>query len=505
VVVIDDQLGGVSEFVSGDDNGNNLLDPGETWVYSGSSVADTPGQHENIATVTAYSVDDDYQSQPLLASDPAYYFVESLKFFVVDAEEDATFTYTDGGSSTGSSDLVHENSDPRGAASNAAGDTLWVVDKDRNVFIYYQEGAKKGTVDSWKANKVSDKVQGITTDGTDIWIVQEDRKVFYFAGGASFTSGSYDPTSQFKLEDSDIGKPTGITTDGEYLWVVDKDRDRVYRYTTNGSFLDSWALDPENTKPTGITINPADPSDGTIWVVDKDRDQVFVYANGKTGGMLSGRFDLDPNNGKPEGIADPTLYDATGSSASKPVAQSNSDLPPDVNGDGYISPVDALLVIAALNHGQSGQLSGAAQDSPYLDVNNDGFVSPVDALIVIARLNRGEGEDGAEGEAGDLLSATAPPTGDSGSELLISQDPLTTETAVTSELAEGKQEVAESSLAVNTINYGSADGKSLAEFIDLSDVDELFDSIRLEETLDELTVAVHHENVKEVFRQMGGA
>ena len=49
--------------------------------------------------------------------------------------------------------------------SNVASNTLWVVDKDKIVYLYDDAGTSLG---DWKANGLSkDKVQGIATDGTD--------------------------------------------------------------------------------------------------------------------------------------------------------------------------------------------------------------------------------------------------------------------------------------------------------------------------------------------------
>jgi Dockerin type I domain len=79
----------------------------------------------------------------------------------------------------------------------------------------------------------------------------------------------------------------------------------------------------------------------------------------------------------------------------------NSVLPRDVNGDGKITPVDALLIISLLN--RFGSSRSVSQLTPpetgvfYPDVNDDGIVSPVDALLVISTLNRSGGS--AEGEA----------------------------------------------------------------------------------------------------------
>lgn len=57
----------------------------------------------------------------------------------------------------------------------------------------------------------------------------------------------------------------------------------------------------------------------------------------------------------------------------------NADNPFDVNGDSSVSPLDALLVINALE-------SGASDSDLYLDVNADQGVSPMDALLVINEL-----------------------------------------------------------------------------------------------------------------------
>jgi large repetitive protein len=77
----------------------------------------------------------------------------------------------------------------------------------------------------------------------------------------------------------------------------------------------------------------------------------------------------------------------------------NSSNPEDVNGDGFVSPIDALLIINKLNSGGVGPLGngngeGETGGSFYPDTNNDGFLSPIDALGVINKLNlpKGSGE-----------------------------------------------------------------------------------------------------------------
>ena len=86
----------------------------------------------------------------------------------------------------------------------------------------------------------------------------------------------------------------------------------------------------------------------------------------------------------------------------------------DVNGDTFVTPIDALLIINDLNYRGSRKLPNPPQPPfvppPFLDVNRDGFVTPVDALLVINYLNtggEGEGESGAEGEGPSVNLAAA--------------------------------------------------------------------------------------------------
>ena len=68
----------------------------------------------------------------------------------------------------------------------------------------------------------------------------------------------------------------------------------------------------------------------------------------------------------------------------------NSEWPEDVRGDGNVIPLDALLVINAINNGDAGPLAPPTEPGtppPYLDVSADNFLSPIDALLVINYIN----------------------------------------------------------------------------------------------------------------------
>ena len=72
----------------------------------------------------------------------------------------------------------------------------------------------------------------------------------------------------------------------------------------------------------------------------------------------------------------------------------------DVNGDGVVSPTDALLIINHLNKVGTGRLS-LPWTGRFVDVNGDDSVSPVDALQVINFLNTKASAEGEEAAAAD--------------------------------------------------------------------------------------------------------
>ena len=80
----------------------------------------------------------------------------------------------------------------------------------------------------------------------------------------------------------------------------------------------------------------------------------------------------------------------------------NALMPLDVNADGVVSPLDALLIINRLNASGARFMSGPNSAAPYCDTNADLMITPVDALLVINHLNEGIGD--AEGEENQLAN-----------------------------------------------------------------------------------------------------
>jgi hypothetical protein len=218
------------------------------------------------------------------------------------------------------------------------GSTVWVVDANNYVYVYTNHGVLLG---SWAAGGLPNNAQatGIATNGSDIWIVATGpgkNKVYKFSGAATLLSGTQSANSSFSLNNAD-SNPQDIVTDGTSFWVVDSSALKVFKYTLSGSLLGSWSIDPANAHPTGITVNPTNPSD--IWIVDSGTLKVYDYtaAASRTSGSqnASVTFALNPYDTDPQGIADPPAPD-TALTAGDSLVQ---ETPPDTIATPFVQPV----------------------------------------------------------------------------------------------------------------------------------------------------------------------
>ena len=228
--------------------------------------------------------------------------------------------------------------------------------------------------------------------------------------------------------------------------------------------------------PIGTELQVLNPSDGLLRNdVDADGDAIraelvsgpafgilnlnddgtFTYLN--TGGSLG---DVDSFTyraveiGNPNSASAPVVVSLTlnQSAFQNPIA----DLISDVNADGNVSAIDALLIINLLDRSlepNASTLSVSAIGTPppdFVDVNGDGAVSAIDALIVINQLDQrttaANGEQivsnfvpAANGEqvVSDFVSASTPAVADT----LLSNDsvPTSREDALDSILAMGME------------------------------------------------------------------
>ena len=174
---------------------------------------------------------------------------------------------------------------------------------------------------------------------------------------------------------------------------------------------DSAQLTRNTSTNISILANDSDadgvliPSSVTI-VTATTNGTATVNANGlvtykpNTGYVGSDRFTytVRDNDGTVSNVATVEI-----SVIANPLPWRNPQFFLDVNADGFVSPIDALLIINDLNYRGARRLPNPPQapfePPPYLDVSGDGFVSPNDALLVINHLNRAGGAGEGEGES----------------------------------------------------------------------------------------------------------
>jgi hypothetical protein len=92
----------------------------------------------------------------------------------------------------------------------------------------------------------------------------------------------------------------------------------------------------------------------------------------------------------------------------------------DVNDDGFVSPIDALILVNRVNSNGGGALGNGGGEGEssgerfYVDVNEDGFLSPLDILWVVNRINGsnagGEGESPIQAAPAIEVSTSDPGT-----------------------------------------------------------------------------------------------
>ncbi len=228
------------------------------------------------------------------------------QFYVVnDAQQNRTFEYSSTGTLIENYALGSANSTPRGIVTSPAGDRVWVVDSNRTVFVYSPSGVLLG---SWSAGSMPSNAQpeGIATNGTDIWIVDNrGDRVYRYAGAVTRLTGSQAATGSFPLASGNTN-PKDIVTDGVSIWTVnDASADRVYKYSLNGNALGNWSIDTLNSQPTGLALDPANPS--SIWIVDAGRDRLYRYdaSASRVSGSQSAslQFALNSGNLSAQGVA----------------------------------------------------------------------------------------------------------------------------------------------------------------------------------------------------------
>jgi hypothetical protein len=178
--------------------------------------------------------------------------------------------------------------------------------------------------------------------------------------------------------------------------------------------------------PQGVTLVTTDPLgiltattlDDGVLANDKDPEGdsmtasiVTLPTRGTVTLNANGTFTYTPGPTALFGATDTFTYraiDAFGAASPQTTVTITIGRPPaptyqnpsqrwDVNADGFISPIDVLILVNLLNsRGSSIPVAGLPGPPDYVDVNGDNFVTPLDVLAVIDKINSSSGS--GEGE-----------------------------------------------------------------------------------------------------------
>ncbi len=179
----------------------------------------------------------------------------------------------------------------------------------------------------------------------------------------------------------------------------------------------------------------------------------------------------------------------------------------DVNNDGFISPIDALIVINYLNRGGDTFLPDSGVSTPpFIDPTGDENVTPLDALTIINFLNQGGiGEGEAELTTLEHVMMVTPEqmVASAGPQVVQEIQAALDETRLRAAFGESglNSEILEPRLPNVRVQNQRLDDP----FTEESDSDDeaLLESLALSCTADEFTASAMEDAVDEFLREMG--
>ncbi|MCA9125525.1 MAG: tandem-95 repeat protein [Planctomycetales bacterium] len=161
--------------------------------------------------------------------------------------------------------------------------------------------------------------------------------------------------------------------------------------------------DPEGLSLTAVLVSG--PSAATSFTLNANG--TFTYQHDFSKGRTSDSFVYRASDGSGQSV-DTTVTITI--DAPPPPKHQNPSEHMDVNADGFITPIDALLIINFLNgNSGGGSVANLPPPPPFRDVNGDNFITPSDVLIIINKLNadsRGGGSPEGESSVDESLAQT---------------------------------------------------------------------------------------------------
>ncbi len=181
--------------------------------------------------------------------------------------------------------------------------------------------------------------------------------------------------------------------------------DTVFTFKNTPVDIDVLAndTDPDSAlNPSSVEIVVSPSTGGTATVLEDGRIRFSPATD--FAGQVQLSYVVSDNLGTPSNVANVSIR----------VQNSRWQNPSgslDVSGDGFVSPIDVLLIINYLNSGQPTFLPNAnVTPPPFLDPSGDERVSPLDIVLIVNYLNiraaGGEGEGGLTAEAESATSTT---------------------------------------------------------------------------------------------------
>ena len=273
-------------------------------------------------------------------------------------------------------------------AVTAFGEEGWAEsDDDAPMLLQFSFADAEVEVEPWFAFAERESVLAWEAIEADVWSVDGDLPVrtFLAADVDAHDDETFVTFTAFGGEDWDARLDemfvTFTTFDGED-WDA---RDEEMFVTVTAFDGEDWDIRDDETFVTVTAF------DGEDWDAVLDTDETLLHRTLTVD-------DADPLD--TDAFAEIMLLSAVG-----PSPWQNLDNPVDVNGDGWTTPLDALLVINRVNEGVTLSALAATPMSVFADVNGDRRLDSRDALQVINDLNGG---DGAEVLESDAASHAAP-------------------------------------------------------------------------------------------------
>jgi VCBS repeat-containing protein len=379
------------------------VDEDSTLVVSGAGVLGNDSDPDTSDTITVGTFDVTSARGAPVSLNPDGTFsydpttVTSIQQLALGQSLLDTFTYrVSDGSTLSNTATVTITVDGRNDAPTVANDT-YSVDEDQQLIVSVALGVLANDSDL-EASPLSASLATGATSGT---VVLNSSGFFTytprvnFNGNDSFTytasDGSASRTATVTINVRAVNDSPTATGDA---YTVDEGSS-LNVTAANGVLANDADVDQEALR--AVLVNGSGPVNGSLSL---NTNGSFTYTpNAAFFGSDSFRYFAQDGAGAVSNTVTVTI-DVLNTRPRR-----NPENPLDVNADGSISAIDALLIINEINKNGSHEIpSTSPAIAPFWDVNGDGFVSSIDVLRVVNALNNGSL---AEGEATLPLSSNS--------------------------------------------------------------------------------------------------